>query len=106
MSGKLKFRVFENANIFGQHQKRALGFLYAPETDYRREIYVIRAPGENPDDKMTTRGGDGNLRWALKAEFLEKLGKEDPSFTEVFEYYSSVSGTKALYGKVLRYCCR
>lgn len=106
MSSKLKVRLFDNANLFGQHQKRALGFLHSNGTDYRQELYVIRAPGENPDDKIMTRGGDATLRWALKDEFKEIFGKEEPTFTEVFEHYSSQPGAKALYGKVLRFCCR
>jgi len=106
MSSNLKVRIFDNANLFGQHQKRALGFLYQNSNDYRGESYIIRAPGENPADKIMIRGGDASLRWDIKTEFKALFGKEEPTFTQVFEHYSSVPGAKALYGKVLRYCCR
>lgn len=109
MESRLKVRVFDNANLFGQHQKRALGFLGTGSNDYRGEIYVVRVKGDNPEDKIMTQGGDGYIRMQLKDEFRAIFGTDSPPFEQVFQHYAAAElakGNKPLYGKVLRYCCR
>lgn len=104
MESNLKVRAFSNANIFGRHAKRALGFTYSLSTNYKDELYILPSPGEN--DKILMMGGNGHIRMSVKNTFKADLGSEDPAFSSVIEHYSALPDCPLLKDQVLKYCCR
>lgn len=106
MKSNLKVRAFENANIYGRHFKKALGFTYRLSTDYKSELYVVVLSSEEGSDKLAFLGGDGHIRMSVKDTFKLDLGSESPEFSKVFAFYSALEECPTEKGVVLKHCCR
>lgn len=104
MESNLKVRAFTNANIYGRHAKNALGFTFRLSNDFKEELYILPAPGD--DDKIVMLGGNGHIRMDVKKSFKNDLGSEDPAFSAVLAHYSARTDCPTLKDQVLKYCCR